>query len=48
MNIFLTFIDKKSELLKAIIEHFQISLLSLIIAILIAFTIGIVTFKYKK
>lgn len=48
MNIFLTFIDKKSELLKAVIEHFQISLLSLIIAILIAFTIGIVAFKYKK
>ncbi len=48
MNLLSTLLEKKYELLKAVLEHFQISLLSLVIAILIAVTIGISIYRYKK
>lgn len=49
MNIFLdTLFQRKDELLKALLEHVQISLLSLIIAIFIAVPIGIILIHYKK
>ena len=48
MSIFNVFIEKKLELLKALIEHFQISLISLLLAIIISFSIGILIYKYKK
>lgn len=48
MNIVSTFIEKKSEWLLALFEHLQISLLSLIIAIIIAVPLGIVFSNYNK
>ena len=49
MNVFLeTLLSRKYDLLKALLEHVQISLLSLIIAIFIAVPIGIILIHYKK
>ena len=48
MSIFNVFIEKRFELLKALIEHFQISLISLLLAIIISFSIGVLIYRYKK
>ncbi|WP_064591789.1 ABC transporter permease/substrate-binding protein [Streptobacillus moniliformis] len=48
MNIINVFLDKKSEWLLALFEHLQISLLSLLIAIIIAVPLGIFVINYKK
>ncbi|WP_073507731.1 ABC transporter permease/substrate-binding protein [Streptobacillus notomytis] len=48
MSIINVFIDKKLEWFVALFEHLQISLLSLLIAIIIAVPLGICVTNYKK
>lgn len=48
MDVFSTFIERKSDWSLALLEHLQISLLSLIIAIIIAIPFGIAISNYKK
>ncbi len=48
MDVLSTFIERKSDWSLALLEHLQISLLSLIIAIIIAIPFGIAISNYKK
>lgn len=48
MDVLDILLERRYELLKATIEHFQISLGSLILSIIIAFTIGLSIYRYKK
>lgn len=48
MNILNTFIERKNEWLISLLQHLQISLVSLIISIFIAVPLGIIFFKSKK
>lgn len=49
MSYFMTTLsERKGELLQAFIEHIQISLLSLLIAILIAIPLAIIVTKHKR
>lgn len=48
MDVFSTFIERKYDWSLALLEHLQISLLSLIIAIIIAIPFGIAISNYKK
>lgn len=48
MDILQTFIEKKSDWILALFEHLQISLLSLLVAIIIAVPLGIIFSNYKK
>lgn len=47
-NILITLIERREELIKAIIEHIKISFLALIIALLIAIPLGIYLSYHKK
>jgi len=47
-NIIITLIERREELIKAIIEHIKISFLALIIALLIAIPLGIYLSYHKK
>lgn len=47
-NILITLIERRDELIKAIIEHIKISFLALIIALLIAIPLGIYLSYHKK
>ena len=47
-GLYLTFMERKEELLKAIMEHIQISFIALIIALLIAVPLGIFLSYHKK
>ena len=47
-KLFLTFIDRKEEVLKAITEHIQISFIALVISLLIAIPLGIYLSYHKK
>lgn len=48
MDVLSTFIERRSDWSLALLEHLQISLLSLIIAIIIAIPFGIAISNYKK
>jgi len=48
MNIADTFIERKGEWVTALFQHLQISLLSLLIAIIIAVPLGIILSNNKK
>ena len=47
-NLIVTLVDRKEEYLQALVEHIQLSLLSLLIAIVIAIPTAIVLLNYKK
>lgn len=47
-NLITTFIERKEEYLQALVEHIQLSLLSLLIAIVIAIPTAIIVLKSKK
>lgn len=48
MNFVNTFVERRFDWFAALLEHIQISLLSLLIAILIAVPLGIILSNYKK
>ena len=47
-GLYLTFMERKEELLKAIVEHIQVSFIALIIALLIAVPLGILLSYHKR
>ncbi|MHC5216538.1 ABC transporter permease/substrate-binding protein [Enterococcus sp. LJL128] len=47
-NLIETFVSRKDQYLQSLLEHIQLSLLSLLIAILIAIPLAILLTKYKK